>query len=98
MIATLVLFRPPTAPDRAEQARWFRARVPIYEGIPGLHFKACLLDPPRGRFGGFHVWESREALDGFLASDLWQSLPQKIGAQPEVTIYEAPAVMARATR
>lgn len=62
----------------------------MYRDLPGLRSKAFVVDPARRVYGGHYVWESREALDAFLNSPLFQSSVVKFG-QPELHIYEIPA-------
>lgn len=62
----------------------------IYRNLPGLRAKAFVIDPARRVYGGHYIWESREALDAFLASPIFESSVAKFG-QPEVHIYEIAA-------
>lgn len=62
----------------------------LYQHVPGLRAKAFVVDPERRLYGGHYVWETREALDAFLASELFQSSVAKFG-QPELHRYEVPA-------
>jgi heme-degrading monooxygenase HmoA len=70
-----------------------RERAQLYEGVPGLRTKALVLDPAQRAYGGLYIWESREALDAFLASDLFQAAVQKFGGAIEIRIYEVPALL-----
>lgn len=62
----------------------------MYQNLPGLRAKAFVIDPARRVYGGHYVWESREALEAFLSSPLFQSSIAKFG-QPELRVYEIPA-------
>lgn len=66
----------------------------MYQGLPGLLTKAFVVDPERSVYGGHYVWESRAALDAFLASPLFQSSLAKFGT-PELHIYEVAAYVAQ---
>ncbi len=65
-------------------------RAPEFRAVPGLVQKYYLkLDKPN-HYGGFYIWESREALMAFRQSDLAKSIPsayQIIGA-PDIDIHE----------
>lgn len=62
----------------------------LYQDLPGLHAKAFVIDRARRVYGGHYVWESRDALEAFLSSPLFQSSAAKFG-QPELHVYEIPA-------
>jgi len=65
-----------------------------YRGLPGLRSKAFIVDPVRGLYGANYVWESREAIDDFLKSDLFAGIVERLG-EPEIRIFEVPAYLER---
>src|SRR5690348_1070698 len=44
--------------------------APILADVSGLVSKVWLADEERNTFGGFYLWESKEAMDAFMQSDL----------------------------
>jgi hypothetical protein len=59
------------------QAGWDEI-APAFAAVPGLASKVWLADPAEGVFGGVYAFESAEALDDYLESDLWAG----VGANP----------------
>jgi len=52
--------------------------APAFAAVPGLVSKVWLADRAEGIFGGVYTFESAEALDDYLQSDLWAA----VGATP----------------
>lgn len=44
--------------------------APILADVSGLISKVWLADEERNTFGGFYLWESKEAMETFMQSDL----------------------------
>src|SRR5688572_12899657 len=44
--------------------------APILAKVTGLISKVWLADEARNTFGGFYLWESKEAMETFMHSDL----------------------------
>ena len=44
--------------------------APVLAEIPGLHSKVWLSNPGENTYGGFYLWENREQMEKFMASDL----------------------------
>lgn len=65
-------------------------RLPQFRAIPSLVQKFYLKLAGENRYGGFYVWESREALAAFRESDLAKSIPSayKIVGTPKVDVHE----------
>ena len=61
-----------------------------YLDMPGLKSKAFIIDPERRLYGGRYVWETRAAMDAFIASDIFRGAVAKFG-RPEFRFYEVPA-------
>src|SRR5256885_11967645 len=55
-----------------------RART-LYRDMPGLISKAFVYDPATREYGGNYVWETREAVDAFLASEIVVRAREKFG-------------------
>ena len=52
--------------------------APAFAAVPGLVSKVWLADHAEGVFGGVYTFESEQAVDDYLASDLWAG----VGATP----------------
>ena len=56
------------------QAEYLKKMVepdaPILANVNGLISKVWLADEEKNTFGGFYLWESREAMETFMHSDL----------------------------
>jgi putative monooxygenase ydhR len=52
--------------------------APAFAAVPGLASKVWLADRAEGIFGGVYMFESEQAVDDYLASDLFAG----IGATP----------------
>ena len=56
------------------QAEYLKQMVepdaPIMAGVPGLISKIWLADEEKNTFGGFYLWDSKEAMQTFMHSDL----------------------------
>jgi hypothetical protein len=44
--------------------------APVLAKVPGLVSKTWLSDVERNTFGGFYMWENKNAMDNFMHSDL----------------------------
>jgi hypothetical protein len=44
--------------------------APILANVNGLISKVWLADEEKNTFGGFYLWESKEAMEAFMHSDL----------------------------
>jgi len=53
-----------------------REREPQFKAIPGLLQKYYVKTGTSGEFGGIYVWDSKESLQAFRASDLAASIPK----------------------
>ena len=48
--------------------------APIFAELPGLISKTWLANPETNTYGGLYIWRDREALENYLASDIFKSL------------------------
>jgi hypothetical protein len=92
MYALIVVFTLPEGTDWEAMRRTARERAALYAEVPGLRSKAFVLAPERRQYGGHYVWETREALNVFLTSDLFASSTAKFG-EPELAIFEVAAYL-----
>src|SRR5256885_16422690 len=54
--------------------------APAFAAIPGLVSKVWLADQSTNTYGGVYTWRDREAMQDFLASELFR----EVGADPHV--------------
>lgn len=88
MIVQFVQFE--TALTEEEVVAVANARLPQFRAIPGLVQKYYLkLDKPN-HYGGFYIWESREALMAFRESELAKTIPSayRVVGAPDVDIHQ----------
>jgi heme-degrading monooxygenase HmoA len=97
MYALSVRFMLPADTDWDAIRQLARDRAPLYEQLPGLVAKAFVLDPDTREYGGNYVWDSSEAIDAFLDSDLFRGVVEQVGEPAEVRRYEVPAYLERST-
>jgi hypothetical protein len=69
-----------------------RGRIELYRGVPGLVSKSFIIDTDRGHYGGCYLWQSRQAMDDFLASETFAGAVAKFG-RPQVTSFEVAAYL-----
>lgn len=73
--------------------------APRFAAVPGLIWKVWLADPATNTYGGVYAFGDRQALDAYLASDLFHSLAKMPGLS-EVTaqpfgVLEGPTSITR---
>ncbi|MEJ2738961.1 MAG: YdhR family protein [Dehalococcoidia bacterium] len=74
MIGLKVAFRLKEQQSPEEQKKLMAQLVDIYKNVPGLKQKYFLADPKTGEAGGYYAFESQEALDGYLKSDIYKQV------------------------
>jgi hypothetical protein len=57
-----------------EMERRYKVRMPDFRELPGLVQKYYSYDESSGEWAGIYLWDSRAALDAYLASDLRKSI------------------------
>lgn len=86
--------------------------APRFAGLPGLLAKLWLESPESGVYGAIYLWEDQEAMDRFMASDLFEGTNRAFGdvvsddfavlenltraTQPVLTLLEERAPIGRA--
>jgi hypothetical protein len=95
MYAMTAVFTMPEGTNWGAMRALARERAEAYYlDMPGLISKAFIIDPERRLYGGQYVWETRAAMDAFLASAIFRGAVAKFG-QPEFRFYEIPAYIER---
>lgn len=91
MFACSIRFQLPEGTDWNATREFMRERAKLYAGLAGLRSKAFLIDPDRREVGANYVWETREAHEAFLRSDLFRAAVEKMGQPREIRTYEVVA-------
>ena len=88
MIAQFVQFE--SSLSDAEVLAVARKRLPDFQAIPELRQKFYLKLQTPDHYGGFYIWETREALARFRQSDLAKTIPDayRITGAPDVGIHD----------
>lgn len=73
-----------------EMMRTAEARAPQFRALPGLVQKYYLKYPATGEVGAVYLWETREALEAFRASELARTIPEAYQTQgaPDLHVGE----------
>ena len=74
MVILKVAFMMKAQAPEQEQKKILEQLVNVYKQIPGLKQKYFLADPKTGEAGGIYAFESQEALDTYLKSDVWRDV------------------------
>ncbi len=88
MFVQFVQFESPLTEAEAREVA--TARAPQFRAVPGLVQKYYLkLDKPN-HYGGFYIWESREAMMAFRETELARTIPQayRVVGAPDVNLYD----------
>ena len=74
MIILKVAFMMKNQVPEEEQKKGLEQVVNIFKQVPGLKQKYFIADPRTGEAGGIYIFESQEALDNYLQSDVWRNV------------------------
>ncbi|MEJ2740875.1 MAG: YdhR family protein [Dehalococcoidia bacterium] len=74
MIGMKVIFKTKEQSSEAEQRQLMSKLVEVYKNVPGIKQKYFLADPKTGEVGGFYAFESQEAVDEYLKSDVYKQV------------------------
>ena len=95
MIAALVLFSVPRETTLAQLTEAFEQSAPRFSNRPGLLTKHYLFDG-NDRGGAFYLWSSREYAAAFF-DDTWrQSLTERYGSPPSLSMFDVPVTVVNA--
>jgi len=72
MEVVLILFKSNLPKDKV--IKNFEARADLYRAVPGLVQKYYIHDDSTGHFGGIHIFDTLEAAEAFMGSDLVKSI------------------------
>ena len=91
MFAASIIFILPSDTDwDAIRERAKDRAINVYAHLRGLRTKAFILNKDTNEYGGFYIFETKEALDSFINSDLITEAAKKLG-EPKIHTYEIPA-------
>jgi hypothetical protein len=90
VVAATIHFTLPEDTDWDAVRALMRERAQLYVGLRGLHSKAFVIEPATRTYGGNYVFDSRDALDDFLSSDIFKAAKTRFG-EPRVRVYEVVA-------
>jgi len=71
--------------------------APLFVDVPGMLWKIWLIDEVSSGSCGTYLFESREAIDAYIESELFKSASSSIG-RPEVRIYDVMEAASLITR
>jgi hypothetical protein len=73
--------------------------APVLANVKGLISKVWLADEAKNTFGGFYLWESKEAMEAFMHSDLVKAVVSrpfvKNVSSADYTVNETPSRITR---
>ena len=72
-----------------------RERIDQFRELKGLRQKYYIRDPATGEVGGIYVWESREDLEKYNASELRATIADayKVAGAPRVEVLEVVEIL-----
>ncbi len=93
MIAAKVAFRMKEQLPEEELKKVLGELVEVFKKVPGLKTKYFLFDPKTGETGGFYIFESQEALEEYLKSDIWKNVIANATGEPKVESFVITATL-----
>ena len=94
--ALMCVFRPDVLKTTAEMREMFMGSHPRFLAMETLEFKCWWCDQEAKEWGAFYIFESEEAANEYVASDVWQKVvPEKYGCVPTWSIVEPGPIIAK---
>ena len=93
MITALVQFRLPQPVTREKARQLFVGSAPKYREASGLIRKYYLLSEDGGTAGGVYLWKSKKDAEGLYTTEWKNSIRERYGALPTVTLFESPVIV-----
>jgi uncharacterized lipoprotein YehR (DUF1307 family) len=88
MVILKVAFTMKDSPPEQELKKLLNQLVDVYKNVPGLKQKYFLSDPKTGEAGGIYIFESQEALDKYLKSDVYKNVVlANATGQPKIEMF-----------
>ncbi len=88
MIGVNVTFDYASEFDRARIIKVAENARGMFEGMPGLRFKAFTFSEEQQRAANFYVWDSEEAARGFFTDELRERVTSLYGVAPAIDFVE----------
>jgi hypothetical protein len=88
MVAAILTFQFGDDFDRAHVEGVAGRSAPMFEGLPGLRFKAFTVDAPARRAVNVYLWESREAATAFYTPELVERATAAYGIAPTIELLD----------
>lgn len=80
-----VVFRPEKPIDLDKMREMYLGSYPHFRDMDSLFAKTWWVNKEKNEWGAMYIFNSREELDTYLASDRWQNkVPEKYGCKPEI--------------
>ena len=74
MLILKVAFMMKDQTSEEEQKKTLEQLVNVFSQVPGLKHKYFISDPKTGEAGGIYTFESQQALDNYLQSNVWRDV------------------------
>jgi heme-degrading monooxygenase HmoA len=88
MIGVNVIFDYSGHFDRARIIKVAENARAMFEGMPGLRFKAFTFNEAQQRAANFYVWDSEEAAKAFFTDELREQVTGLYGVAPAIEFVE----------
>jgi uncharacterized lipoprotein YehR (DUF1307 family) len=82
MVGLKVTFKMKQQAPEQEMKKILAQLVGVYKNVPGLKQKLFLSYPKTGEAGGIYEFESQEALDNYLKSDVYKQVVLSSAQKP----------------
>ena len=94
--ALMAVFKPDKLKSTAEMREMFSGSYPVFLGMEKVEFKCWWCDQEKQQWGALYIFTSEEALNEYVASDLWQKVvPEKYGCVPTCSVVEPGPILAK---
>lgn len=86
-LVLLVRFKSPLTLN--EVSATVERRAPEFRALRGLQQKYYLVDAATGEYAGLYLWDSKESLDEYRASELRTTIAEayQVEGEPRIEIY-----------
>ena len=96
--ALMCVFRPKKLKSTDEMREWFTGSYDRFMEMDSVEFKCWWVDQEKGEWGSLYVFTSEDALNAYVASDVWlKVVPEKYGCTPEWRVVEPGPIIAKTT-
>jgi len=90
------VFKPDKMENTSKMRELFSTSYPKFLEIEEVEFKCWWCDQERKEWGALYVFQSKQALEKYVASDLWRKVvPEKYGCVPTWVSLEVGAIISK---